>query len=949
MKLLLLTLLLFTFGNLTAQDDIFDLEKGAQKKPKKVITLEELTGSLQSGDYKRVHSGIEELVKAEKDVIQKPEFQKIKLKYQLETGQYKEALEFIKSSKLTDDFTIYQHCLVLIKTGAYDEAQKIAEAQIAEKPQNHLFTFILFKVAELTGNKDLDNKVWSSVKKMYFKSKSGREGDAYNNGLLGLCIRMRSPQKAYIMFQRAYKKAPKETDIYVWAGKHCSEKYEWNYALEELTKGLKVNSNHAEAKAALANVLMEKGDYQKARELVAEALEVNPNSSEALQLMSQIYLVDDQKRESKRVLEHGLESNPKDLKILSLLAASYHQETQFEKRDELIKKILEINPKYSKVYLAIAQSCEDLRQFPEAVEWASKAIENNSRDWEGYFISGMNLLRLGEETEGYKILDRAFALNGFNIWARNILVLLDRDFKKKEFVQFETEHFVIKLHRSESNIMYPYLKDVVEEAYEKYTKKYGIEPVGPKEYDGKILLLMFDRHNDFSARTVGLPGLGALGACFGQIITMPSPIIGKGNDQMKFHWKRVFEHEFVHVLTLQKSSYYVPRWLTEGISTWEEEDPQSEVDRQLQWAWKNGRLLPIEDINSGFSQQSYPNQIGVSYYHASLICKYVNDKYGFEALTKMLELFKEGKSNEVAVTEAIGKSLSEINKEVKVYLDAYISQIPLTTPLQDHEIVELESKNNSFGLPVDKQLDLAAAYIRQGKRDESRKLVDKILKTNPKMTRALNMSAMLYFHAEDKEKAKADFGKVLSLEPNHYVSNYFMAMMVEEDETKWEEAVNFYKAALRQYPRVESPQNNIYYKIVNLYDKHEQPEKALETLIEHSKNNNKNFDGWVKLGDKLLTFEKKEEAAKAFLEANYIYPFEFDVHIKLGDTLIDLKRYEEAIREFEVAVEMEPRNKNALLKLHKSYLTQKEDVKAEDVMKRLKRFYPDDSFDVESK
>ena len=935
--------ILFSF-QIFAEDDVFDLENGAKKKVKEIVSFENLNEYLVSGEYDKLESGIQSWLKDKKEEAAKSDFRKLRLKFQIETGRYKEALEILESKALDeDDHAIYLHATVLIHLGEYEKAKVLAEEGLVKFKDSHSLTYILYRVAELTGNAELDSIVWAKVKKMYFKSKSGREGEAFDVALIGQCIRLRYPQKAYIMYQRAYKKDETLIDTYVWAGNHCAEKYEWNFSIEELSKALKINPNHAEANAGLARVLIERGDYQKARELVALALQINPNCSNALQLLSSIHLVDDQKRDAKKVLEHGLETNPNDLKILSQLAAGYHQEGETEKRDEIIKKVLEINPKYSKVYLALSQSCEDLRQFPEAVDWAKKAIENNPKDWEGYFMSGMNLLRLGEETEGYKILDKAFALNGFNIWARNILVLLDRDFKKKEFKQFETEHFVIKLHRSESEIMFPYLKDVVEQAYEKYCKKYDIEPVGPKEYNGKILLLMFDRHNDFSARTVGLPGLGALGACFGQIITMPSPIIGKGSDEQKFHWKRVFEHEFIHVLTLQKSSYHIPRWFTEGISTWEEEDPQSEVDRQLRWAWKNGRLLHLEDINSGFSQQTYPNQIGVSYYHASLICSYLNDNYGFDVIMKMLKLFGDNKSNEVVLTEATGKSLTELNKEIRDYLDRYISKIPLTLPLEESELSELANKYQSFGLPIEKQLDLAAGYIRMGEREKSKEIVDKVLKEDSVNVRALNMNAMLLFHDDEKEAAKKAFEKVLEHDPVHYTSNYFMAMMAQEKED-WKGAVKHYKQALKQYPRVESSNNNIYYKIADIYEEQDQQDKVLEILHMHTENNNKNFTGFVRYARKLLEFNKKEEAAIAYLEANYIYPFDLDVHREFGEVLVDLKRFEEADREFSIAAELAPRDKGVLVNLYKIKLNLEKQDEAKELLKRLKRFFPDDDF-----
>jgi tetratricopeptide (TPR) repeat protein len=490
LKIFLTVSFLLCFSAL-AQDDIFDLEKGAvTKAPEKVISAESLKTLLTSGEYAKFRDDLAVLKRKTPEKLNETAIRRLNLQFQLEVGAYKEALEDLKKTPFVDgDMAHYLTAIVQIRNGLHKEARITAEEGLKSYPKAHSLIYILNKVASLTGDIALDDANWQVVKDLYSASKSGKEGTAEQIAFIGLSIQQRSPQKSYTLLQRAYKKDETLVDVFSWAGYHCAEKYEWEFALEEFSKALKVNPNHAEAKAGMAYVLLEKGDYQRARELIAESLAVNPNCSEAIQLLAAIQLVDDRKSEVMRLLKFALESNPNDLEILAQLAAAYHQESRFEKRDELIVQTLAINPLYGKVYLAIAESCENLRQFPEAVEWAEKAIALNSRDWEGYYVSGMNLLRLGEETRGYKTLDKAFSLNGFNIWARNILTLLDRDFKKKEYVQFETKHFLIKLHRSEAEILIPYIREVVEAAYEKYTKKYEIEPIGPKSTMARFFYL----------------------------------------------------------------------------------------------------------------------------------------------------------------------------------------------------------------------------------------------------------------------------------------------------------------------------------------------------------------------------------------------------------------------------------------------------------------------------
>ena len=86
---------------------------------------------------------------------------------------------------------------------------------------------------------------------------------------------------------------------------------------------------------------------------------------------------------------------------------------------------------------------------------------------------------------------------------------------------------------------------------------------------GPILVEIFPEHDDFAVRTIGLPGIdGALGACFGRVVVdgLADARVSPG----EFSWHATEWHELAHVFTLQLSNYRVPRWLTEGISVFEE-------------------------------------------------------------------------------------------------------------------------------------------------------------------------------------------------------------------------------------------------------------------------------------------------------------------------------------------------------------------------------------------
>src|SRR5690606_8492198 len=135
---------------------------------------------------------------------------------------------------------------------------------------------------------------------------------------------------------------------------------------------------------------------------------------------------------------------------------------------------------------------------------------------------------------------------------------------------------------------------------------YGFTP------DAPVLLEIFPRHDDFAVRNVGLPGMiGALGACFGRVVTLDSP---RARPPGTFNWTATMWHEMAHVITLQMSKNRVPRWLTEGISEFEEQRARPSWGRKMDLAFadalERGETLPLEDLNAGFMS---PDTISLAY------------------------------------------------------------------------------------------------------------------------------------------------------------------------------------------------------------------------------------------------------------------------------------------------------------------------------------------------
>ena len=107
----------------------------------------------------------------------------------------------------------------------------------------------------------------------------------------------------------------------------------------------------------------------------------------------------------------------------------------------------------------------------------------------------------------------------------NLLELLD---ELEPYDTIKEGDMVIRLSPDESPVMQHYVPQLSKNAMEALSKRWEFTPKGP------ILIEMFPDHDHFAVRTLGLPGLlGALGACFGRVVTLDSP---RARDLGTFNW-----------------------------------------------------------------------------------------------------------------------------------------------------------------------------------------------------------------------------------------------------------------------------------------------------------------------------------------------------------------------------------------------------------------------------
>lgn len=282
----------------------------------------------------------------------------------------------------------------------------------------------------------------------------------------------------------------------------------------------------------------------------------------------------------------------------------------------------------------VADAAANQRRYDDAVTLAARALRADSLSARAFGLLGENELRTGAMREGRADLERSFTLDPYNLWHKNMLDLLDN---VQKFKTVRTARFELVAPPAEADYLALYLGPLLEAAYDSFAVRYGYRPPTP------IRVELYDRHADFSVRTVGLTGLGALGVCFGPVIVLDSP---RARDLGELNYGSTAWHELAHTFTLGLSNHRVPRWISEGLSVLEERRAGhgwgANVSVSFLATYKGGALPKASDINEGLVRPKFGDEIGLSYYEASLVLAMIEQEHGIAAIRAMLHGYADG-------------------------------------------------------------------------------------------------------------------------------------------------------------------------------------------------------------------------------------------------------------------------------------------------------------------
>ena len=483
-------------------------------------------------------------------------------------------------------------------------------------------------------------------------------------------------QEANRWFQQAMRETPNDAAARVRWGDLFAASHQNAEAMNIYREALQSEPNNAFAKLGSAQVLV--GTFDDAANTYLEPLLSDSTTDDGARagawlLVARVALENGGREQALAAMEEAeailTQHDWPPLELYALRAAADLLNNVTDSRWTALS--LQYNPHFGGIYAIPAHFYVITRRYRDAINLYQKAVDIEPGLASAHEELGVNLLRDNQMSRARKHLESAHNEDPFSPKAVNTLRLLD------SFANFRLVNdpelpgdpdlmpITLRLHKDEAAVIAPYAIRLTRDSIAEFTERYNFKLREP------VVIEMYPDHEDFAVRTAGMPGIGILGATFGYVVAMDSP---SGRPPEQFQWGTTLWHEMAHVFTLEASNHLVPRWFSEGVSVFEEwrsgPNPGVRIPMSVYSAIKDGRLLPVDQLDEGFMRPTYEQQVIVSYMQAGLVCQFIEQHYGAGKLSALLHSYGDGQQTSEAIEAVLGVTTAKFDSEFDSFLQA---------------------------------------------------------------------------------------------------------------------------------------------------------------------------------------------------------------------------------------------------------------------------------------
>jgi tetratricopeptide (TPR) repeat protein len=462
-------------------------------------------------------------------------------------------------------------------------------------------------------------------------------------------------------FRRAEKADPPSREAFLATGQLALDKHDSALAADAFRTGLKKFPDDPEMESGLARAF-ESGDQQEMMKHIQAALAANPRQVPCLLLLANHLIDAEEYDEAGQQLALALKVNPHSPEALAYRAVlallrNDSAGAQQDRADAL--QFWHANPAVD--YL-IGQKLARKYRFEEAATEQRKALDFDPMYLPARRELAEDLLRLGQDAEGWELAQAAHTQDSYDVTLYNLVTLHDQMTKYQTLTNGD---FIVHMTTNEAALYGERVMDLLSRAKTALCLKYGVTLTRPTQVE------IFPEQKDFAVRTFGMPGNpGYLGVCFGSVITANSPASQAPNPA---NWEDVLWHEFCHVVTLNETRNRMPRWLSEGISVFEERQANPAWGERMNLAYRkmilDGKLTPLGELSGAFLAPKTSQDLLFAYYESSLVVEFLVHERGLETLKAILQDLRDGQEINRAIT-AHTVPLRELEKQFDAFARA---------------------------------------------------------------------------------------------------------------------------------------------------------------------------------------------------------------------------------------------------------------------------------------
>jgi len=452
------------------------------------------------------------------------------------------------------------------------------------------------------------------------------------------------------IFEPARKANPDNRDVYLAMGELALDKHDFDLAAKQFSAGLKKFPDDPDMHFGLARAF-QSGDRKKMLQNLNATLEQNTNHIGAMLLVVDHLVAGEEYEEANKLLDQSLAVNPWHPEVWAYRAVLAHLHSDADGEKAARAKALRFWRTNPAVDFLIGKNLSQKYRFAEGAEYQRRALAVDPNFVASKAQLAQDVLRLGDETEGWRLAEEAHKQDEYDVTSFNLVTLKD---KLAKFRTLTNADFVVRMGTNEAPVYGEQVLALLSRAKSNLVEKYGIT------LDRPTIVEIFPEQRDFGVRTFGIPdNPGFLGVCFGAVVTANSPASQTAHPA---NWEAVLWHEFAHVITLQMTRNKMPRWLSEGISVFEELQENPAWGQRMTVRYREMVLgedfVPISELSSAFLAPKTPMHLQFAYYESALAVEFIVKSFGFDSLKHILRDLGEG----VEINKAIESHTAPMDK-----------------------------------------------------------------------------------------------------------------------------------------------------------------------------------------------------------------------------------------------------------------------------------------------